>query len=227
MHEVSFDKSPFAVVISADAAPRDGAAQWAGLVSSTDALARPLPGYGGTIWLAQGRALGPASTTDTELLMGFLFWRSSSEAEAFSTELSRARTKSEFVDDLLIDEGIYQFSATVTADASTHVDPVRYQAELATEIIKMTPVSGKQGWVGEYNESETRDHIKNLDGFVSASFFRDLRSDRIVEYVQWRSAADSAAALGDARFAEHLSVNSHYSAGKAFLFGERLAGDTV
>ena len=116
---------------------------------------------------------------------------------------------------------------TANPDDVTHVDPLRTQAELATEIIRMTPVSGKQGWVGEYNESETRDHIKHLDGFVSASFFRDLRSDRIVEYVQWRSPDDLTAAFGDARFAEHLSVNSHYSAGEALLFGERLAGDTV
>ena len=229
MDDVNFDEFPVVVVVSADADTRDAGVGWTDLVTSTEALARPRAGYGGAIWLAQGRVLGPPSTPDTEHLMGLIFWRSSSDAEAFAAELSRTQPNDEFIDDLVVDEGIYQFSATVSAspDDVTQVDPLRTESELATEIIKMTPVSGKQGWVGEYNESETRDHIKHLDGFVSASFFRDLRSDRIVEYVQWRSAADLTAAFGDARFAEHLSVNSHYSAGEAFLFGERLAGETV
>ncbi|PPH09633.1 hypothetical protein [Rathayibacter sp. AY1H3] len=39
--------------------------------------------------------------------------------------------------------------------------------------------------------------------------------------MQWRSADDLTAAFGDERFAEHVSVNSHYSDGEAFLFGER------
>jgi hypothetical protein len=229
MDDVNFDEFPFVVVVSSDADPRDAGVRSIGLVTSTEALARPRARYGGAIWLAQGRVLGPPSTPDTELIMGLLFWRTSSDTEAFAAELVLAQPNSEVVDGLVVDEGIYQFSVTVSAspDDVTQVDPLRTQAEVATEIIRMTPVSGKQGWVGEYNESETRYHIKHLDGFVSASFFRDLRSDRIVEYVQWRSPADLTAAFGDARFAEHLSVNSHYSEGEAFLFGERLAGETV
>ncbi|AHC27978.1 MULTISPECIES: hypothetical protein [Mycobacteriaceae] len=229
MDDANFDEFSFVVVVSADADPRDAGPGWTGLVASTEALARPRAGYGGAMWLAQGRVLGPPPTPDTELLMGLLFWRSSRDAEAFAAELVQAQPNSKSIDGLVIDEGIYRFSATVTPnpDDVTHVDPSRTEPEVATEIIRMTPVSGKQGWVGEYNESETRDHIKHLDGFVSASFFRDLRSDRIVECVQWRSPADLTAAFGDARFAEHLSVNSHYSEGEAFLFGERLAGETV
>ena len=227
MDAVSFDKFPFVVVVSADATSREQAAWWTGLVSSTDALARPLPGFGGAIWLGQGRKLGPPSSPENDILMGFTFWRGSSDAEVFSAELNRTQRENQADEELLIDEGIYQFSAAVTADGMTPIEASSHQTGLATEVIKMTPISGKQGWIGEYNESETRDHIKNLNGFVSASFFRDLRSDRIVEYVQWRSAADPTAAIGDARFAEHLSVNSHYSAGEAFLFGERLAGETL
>ena len=91
MDDVNFDESPFVVVVSADADPRDAGVGWTGLVTSTEALARPRPGYGGAIWLAQGRVLGPPSTPDTELLMGLLFWRSSSDAEAFAAELSRTQ----------------------------------------------------------------------------------------------------------------------------------------
>lgn len=103
-------------------------------------------------------------------------------------------------------------------------DPHRSRAhtvDTGHEIIKLAPVRGKQAWIAEYNESETRDHIKNLDGFVSTSFFRDLRSARIIEYLQWRSSDDLTTAFGDERFAEHMSVDSHYSDGEAFLFGER------
>lgn len=229
MNDVNFAESSFVVMVSADADPSDAGVGWTGLMTSTEALARPRAGYGGAIWLAQGQVLGPPSSPDTEHLMGLYFWRTSGDAEAFAAELSRAQPNDEVVDGLVVDDGIYQFSATVSAspDDVTLVDPWRTEFEVTTEIIRMTPVSGKQGWVGEYNESETREHIKHLDGFVSASFFRDLRSDRIVEYVQWRSPADLTAAFGDARFAEHLSVNSHYSAGEAFLFGERLVGETV
>ncbi|BBY30306.1 hypothetical protein [Mycolicibacterium sediminis] len=229
MDDVNFAESPFVVVMSADANVRDAGVGWTGLVTSTEALARPRAGYGGAIWLAQGRVLGPPSTPDTEHLMGLHFWRTSGDAEAFAAELIHAQPDDEVVDVLVVDDGLYRFSATVSASPEdvTLVDPSRNESEVTTEIIRMTPVSGKQGWVGEYNESETREHIKHLDGFLSASFFHDLRSDRIVEYVQWRSPADLTAAFGDARFAEHLSVNSHYSAGEAFLFGERLAGETV
>jgi hypothetical protein len=79
----------------------------------------------------------------------------------------------------------------------------------------MTRVSSEQGWVGEYPGSETRDHTRHLDGFVSARFFRGLHSDRIVEYVQWGSSTDGTAAFDDAHFAEHMSVNSHFSTGEA------------
>ncbi|WP_328294042.1 hypothetical protein OG218_15100 [Kineococcus sp. NBC_00420] len=235
MDDVNFVEFPFLVVVKADADPHDatdprGAGnRWTGLVASTEALARPRPGYGGGIWLAQGQVLGPPPAPDTELLTGFFFWRSSSDAEAFAVELSRTQPGDEFVDDLVVDEGIYQFAASMTAspDNVTGLDPSSARSDPANEIIRLTPDSGRQGWVGEYNESETRDHTRHLDGFVSASFFRDLRSERIVEHVQWRSAADLTAAFDDARFAEHLSVNSHYSTGEAVLFGERLADDAV
>lgn len=229
MDDANFAEFPFVVLVSADADPTDAEVGWTGIVTSTEALARLRAGYGGAIWLAQGRVLGPPSSPDTEHLMGLHFWRTRGDAEAFTAELILAQSRSEVVDVLVADDGIYQFSATVSAspDDVTLVDPSRTQAEVATEIIKMTPVSGKQGWVGEYNESETRDHIRHLDGFVSASFFRDLRSDRIVEYVQWRSPADLTTAFGDARFAEHLSVNSHYSAGEALLFGKRWTGEAL
>ena len=188
MDDVDFDEFSFVVVVSADADPRDAGVGWTGLVTSTEALARPRAGYGGAIWLAQGRVLGPPSTPDTEHLMGLHFWRTSGDAESFAAELIHAQPDDEVVDVLVVDDGLYRFSATVSAspDDVTLVDPSRSESEVTTEIIRMTPVSGKQGWVGEYNESETREHIKHLDGFVSASFFRDLRSDRIVEYVQWR-----------------------------------------
>ncbi|GGF43360.1 hypothetical protein [Williamsia phyllosphaerae] len=221
MGDDNFDESPFVVVVTAEADPCHAEGGWSGLVTSVEAIARPRPGNGGAIWLAQGRGLGPLTTPDTEHLMGLVFWRSTGDAETFAAELTRAQHDDQFVDDLVVDDGIYQYSATVTAkpDDVTQVDPSRTGSDLAHEIIRMTPVSGKQGWIGEYNESETRDHIKHLEGFVSTSFFRDLRSDRIVEYVQWRSAANLTAAFDDARFAEHMSVNSHYSEGEALLFG--------
>ena len=223
MGAVDFEESPHCVVVSADGDSRDAGVGWTGLVTSAETHARPRSGYGGAIWLAQGRLLGPPSTTETEHLMGLLFWRSSSDGEVFVAELTRALGNS----GLVVDDGIYRFSATVTAipDGATQVDPEHIESELTHQVIRMRPVSGKQRWVGEYNESETRDYIRHLEGFVSASFFRDLHTDRILEYVQWRSAADLTAAFGDARFAEHMSVNSHYSAGEAVLFAERLAGD--
>ncbi|NQX03331.1 hypothetical protein HQQ82_00780 [Rathayibacter sp. VKM Ac-2856] len=167
--------------------------------------------------MAHGRVLGPPSSPGIELLLGLLFWRSRREAEDFVAEVSGTRST------WVVDEGIYRFSASVTAgpDDATPVDPLRAASTAAHEIIRLAPVRGKQAWMAEYNESETRDHIRNLDGFVSTSFLRDLRSDRIIEYVQWRSADDLTAAFGDERFAEHMSVNSHCSDGEAFLFGER------
>lgn len=217
MDDTDFDKSPFVVAVSAAVDPGDAGVGSTGLVRSAEARSRA--GYGGAVWLAHGRVLGPPSTPDTEVLMGLHFWRSRSDAEAFAAELTRTQQNSEF-DGVAVDDGIYRFSATVTANPD-EATRVRTQDARAHEIIRMTPVNGKQGWVGEYNESETRDHISHLKGFVSASFFRGLRSDRIVEYVQWRSAADLTAAFNDARFAEHMSVNSHYSEGEAILFGER------
>ena len=220
MGDIIFGEFSIVVMVTAETDPHHAEGGWTGLVTSVEAVARPRPGFGGAIWLAQGRVLGPPSTPDTERLMGLLFWRSSGDAEEFAAELPDGQLVSELAEDLIVDEGIYQFSATVTADPDGAIrdDPMRTGSDVAHEIITLTPVSGKQGWIGEYNESETRDHIRHLDGFVSTSFFRDLRSDRIVEYVQWRSAANLTAALDDARFAEHMSVNSHYSAGEALLF---------
>lgn len=221
MDNVDFDESPFVVIVRAGAAVDDAGVARAGFVT-TEALARARAGYGGAIWLAQGRVLGPPSAADSRLRLGLLSWRSRSDAEAFATELRRAQ-RDDYVDmDVDVDDGVYQFTAGVTASAddATHVG-----TESAHEIITLTPVSGKQGWIAEYNESETRDHIQHLEGFVSTSLFRDLRSERIVEYVQWRSEADLTAAFGDARFAEHMSVNSHYSDGEALLFGQRSASD--
>lgn len=223
---IDLEAPPFVVVMSADANLSDAGPRWTGLVTFVEALARPRAGYGGTIWLTQGRVLGPPPSADSERLMGLLCWRSRSGAEAFAAELSRTRSSSEFVDDVVMDDGIYQFGVSVTAisDDAIHVDPSRARSVPAHEVITLTPVSGKQRWIAEYNESETRDHIRNLDGFVSTTFFRDLRSDRIIEYVQWRSADDLTAAFEDERFAEHMSVNSRYSDGEAFLFAERSAG---
>ncbi|NQX17284.1 hypothetical protein [Rathayibacter sp. VKM Ac-2857] len=214
---VDVDASPFVVVVSAEAHPSDAGSERFGPVTSPEALARPRTGYGGAIRLAQGRVLGPPPSPGTELLLGLLFWRSRRDAEEFAAELSRTRST------WVVDEGIYRFTLSVTAspDDPTPVDPVRSESTPAHEIIRLAPVRGKQAWMAEYNESETRDHIRNLDGFVSTSFLRDLRSDRIIEYVQWRSADDLTAAFGDERFTEHMSVNSHYSDGEAFLFGER------
>ncbi|QHC71846.1 hypothetical protein [Rathayibacter sp. VKM Ac-2801] len=211
---VDIDESPFVVVVSAEVNPRDAGTEQSDPAVS---LARPRTGDGGAIRLAQGRVLGPPSSPGTELLLGLLFRRSRRHAEEFAAELSR--TGSTWV----VDEGIYRFTAVVTAspDDESTIDLVRAPETAAHEVIRLTPVRGKQGWIAEYNESETRDHISNLDGFVSTSFFRDLRSDRIIEYVQWRSADDLTAAFGDERFAEHMSVNSHYSDGEALLFGER------
>ncbi|KQQ01279.1 hypothetical protein ASG06_12350 [Rathayibacter sp. Leaf185] len=216
---VDFDEYPYVVRVSADADPSGAGTGWADPITSAEVLARQKVGFGGMIRLAQGRVLGPPSSPVTELLLGLLFWRSRSDAEAFAAELGRRRVNDGFV----VDDGIYRFSASVTADPDdpTQVEPVRLRTGSAHEIITLAPVSGKQRWIAEYNESETRDHIRNLDGFVSTTIFRDLRSDRIIEYVQWRSADDLTAAFGDERFAEHMSVNSHYSDGEAFFFGER------
>ncbi|WP_181125645.1 hypothetical protein [Rathayibacter sp. AY1B7] len=214
---VDGDASPFVVVVSAEAHPSGAGSERSDPATSPAALARPRTGYGGAIRLAQGRVLGPPSSPGTELLLGLLFWRSRRDAEDFAAELSRAEST------WVVDEGIYRFttSATASPDDATPVDPVRAAPTAAHEIIRLAPVAGKQAWMAEYNESETRGHIRTLEGFVSTSFFRDLRSDRIIEYVQWRSADDLTAAFGDERFAEHLSVNSHYSDGEAFLFGVR------
>jgi len=227
MDSIDFDEAPFVIMVNADTARGAAEGEWTALATSAGALARPRQGYGGAIWLTQGRVLGPPSAPDSELLLGLLLWRSSSDAESFAAELRRAQLDSELHDGLILDDGVYQFSTTVTAspDSGKRLDSMRTQSEPAHEIITMTPVSGKQEWIGEYNESETRDHIRHLDGFVSTSFFRDLRSDRIIEYVQWRSADDLTAAFDDERFAEHMSVNSHYSEGEARLFGERSTGE--
>ena len=214
---VDVDESPFVVVVSAEAHPSGTGSERSDPVTSPQALARPRTGYGGAIRLAHGRVLGPPSSPGTELLLGLIFWRSRRDAEEFAAELGRTRST------WVVDEGIYRFTAAVTTcpGDATPVDPVRAAPTAAHEIIRLAPVAGKQAWMAEYNESETRDHIRNLDGFVSTSFLRDLRSDRIIEYVQWRSADDLTAAFGDERFAEHMSVNSHYSDGEAFLFEER------
>ncbi|OUE09872.1 hypothetical protein CMsap09_13070 [Clavibacter michiganensis] len=218
MNDVDFDDFPFVVMVNADVSSGNAGVDRVDPRASAEALARSLPGYGGAIRLTQGRVLGPSSTPDAEVLLGLVFWAGSSAAERFTAELGRRP-----VDGLVLDGGIYRFSATVPAspDDATPADLTSARFDLAHEIIRMTPVMGKQGWILEYNESETRDHISTLDGFVSTSFFRDLRSDRIVEYVQWRSADHLTSAFGDARFAEHMSVNSHYSEGQAFLFSER------
>ncbi|MDK8172397.1 hypothetical protein QP735_07610 [Curtobacterium citreum] len=223
MDNIDFAETPFVVMVTADKTPSKTGVTWAGPVACTEARARLQAGYGGAIWLTQGRVLGPHSDPDSELLLGLLLWRSGSEAESFAEGTRRTRVDGDLHAGLVLDDGVYRFSATVSAstDRGTGAESTSTQSETAHEVITMTPDRGKQEWIGEYNESETRDHIRHLDGFVSTSFFRDLRSDRIIEYVQWRSADDLTAALDDERFAEHMSVNSHYSTGEARLFGER------
>ena len=227
MDNIDFAETPFVVMVTADEAPGDTGVAWAGPVASTETRARLQAGYGGAIWLTQGRVLGPPSAPDSELFLGLLLWRSSSDAESFADGMRRTRVDGDLHTGLVLDDGVYRFSATVSAspNSGTGAESTATQSEPAHEIITMTPVSGKQAWIGEYNESETRDHIRHLEGFVSTSFFRDLRSDRIIEYVQWGSADDLTAAFDDERFAEHMSVNSHYSEGEAHLFSQRSTGE--
>ena len=81
------------------------------------------------------------------------------------------------------------------------IDPA---AKLLTLTIVMPLARQNQDRMVQYNVDATVSKIRNIDGYVGASFYTAPDGTADVEYVQWRNPAVFGAALHNPAFSEHL-----------------------
>jgi hypothetical protein len=117
----------------------------------------------------------------------------------------------------------FAFSAVAVSDDATpsHTDiytldavisPAR-RLEIAapdprlTLVVSMRAHAGKQAFINDYNQDETRDYFSKFDGFVGVAFH--LGADGLVlEYLQWESSDALHAATSTERFEVHMANNA-------------------
>jgi quinol monooxygenase YgiN len=79
-------------------------------------------------------------------------------------------------------------------------------SDLYTHIVVLTARPEQRQQLLDYVTRETKEHLRHLPGFVSASFHTSDDGTRIVEYIQWASRATYEAARATPLFAAHLPV---------------------
>ena len=82
------------------------------------------------------------------------------------------------------------------------IDP---EVEVFTFINTFHTSSERQAAIVESLRRFTGDVTAALPGFVSVAVHASVDGARVVNYVQWRSAADMNAMRGDPRFAAHMA----------------------
>jgi hypothetical protein len=184
--------------------------------SRCEEFIRYLPGFVGASWLTRTAMMpgGDGAARDGQHSAGriveYLQWRSRAHHRSFMADpvgSSHIPKVAQHITSKRYDS--YQLAGSVCGPGGVRLDQV---GQPVSGLIIIDPVEGKQGWVAEYNLSETMRLIRHFDGFVSASFHLAHDSERVVEYVQWVSEKAFAAAASDAAFLEHIRVVGHYAA---------------
>lgn len=183
------------------------------VTSRTDDYIRYLPGFVSASWLTR-YPLNPADedASGTQRIVEFLQWRHRADFEAFITDpvkSAHVATVSGLVEAQAFES--YQLDAVITADGADRISITPGESDVVTGVMLIEPVPGKQGWINEYNQSETHRLIRHYDGFVSANFLLGRQTHRVTEYVQWASREAFLAAYSDERFMEHIHVVGHYA----------------
>ena len=211
----------FAVVVTQDLAPTD----WDAAVQASLAHGQQYvvcrTGFGGSTWLIRELDTPAAENTGTHRVVQCVLWETRSQADAFLADSIRAaRPAGPGPSTGSIDGEVYRVGEVISADGLGRavIDASDPPTALVTGIIRCLPAAGKQAWIDEYNRSETRDHIRHLPGFVSASFLRADRDQRLTEIVQWNSLDAYQAAFRDERFGEHVNVANHYSSSEVGIY---------
>ena len=193
----------------------------AGLIATARELMATAVGITSGAWLIRVPPAGQAETPDTARVVEYLQWNASHDPETLAAEpIYAARFDTLGLDTTAVDTELYRVATVVSRDPGGRatIEPAPPGCDLVTGIITFEPAAGKQGWIDEYNQSETRDYIQHLDGFVSASFLVSAHGQRLAEFVQWKSTGHFAAAVRDDQFREHVDVTNHYSTSQLALY---------
>ncbi|SOX54828.1 antibiotic biosynthesis monooxygenase [Mycobacterium ahvazicum] len=189
----------------------------ASLCATAEEFASDTANFAGGAWLTRVAAAGQSHTPGIERVVQYLQWDNGADGRALLADSATAghpaaahRDKGDLA---IVSTQLYRVDAVVSGDGLGRavIEVPHPGSQLVTGIITIDPVPGKQGWINEYNQSETRDHIQYLPGFVSAGFLMAEDSQLLTEFVQWVSTDHFTAAFQDDRFREHIDVANHYS----------------
>ena len=209
-------RAAFGVVVIGDVAPSDRDAVVQTSLAHSQQFMASAPGFGGVAWLIREDPGPPQpDQPSTERVVQYVQWQTRSQAHAYLTDPTRAGVVAGGPHSPIqtTNGAVYHVDEVISADGLGRavIDDSVPGTSLMTGIITFLPAAGKRAWIDEYNRSETRDYIRHLPGFVSASFLLADRDQRLIEFVQWDSMDAFQAALRDGRFQEHVNVTDHYS----------------
>ncbi|MEZ0350681.1 hypothetical protein [Mycobacterium sp. pR1184] len=205
------------VLTTFDVASRAHASVVASLCDAAEQFTAGTADFAGGAWLTRVTAAGQSATPGIERVVQYLQWDHRADARALladpATAGHPAAARWDNGDLSIVSTGLYRVDAVVSGDGQGRavIEVPHPDSQLVTGIITIDPVPGKQRWINEYNQSETRDHIQHLPGFVSGSFLIAEDGQLLTEFVQWVSTDHFTAAFHDDRFREHIDVANHYS----------------
>ena len=214
-------RTAFAVVVTRDLTPTDRDAAVQASLAHDQQFVAGRAGFGGSAWLIRDPDTPASQDAGIQRMVQCVLWETRSQADAFLADSIRAaRPAGPGPSTGSIDGEVYRVGEVISADGLGRavIDGSDPPTAPVTGIIRCLPAPGKQAWIDEYNRSETRDHIRHLPGFVSASFLRADRDQRLTEIVQWNSLDAYQAAFRDERFGEHVNVANHYSSSEVGIY---------
>ena len=214
-------RTAFAVVVIRDLTPTDRDAAVHAYLAYDQQFVTSRAGFGGSAWLIRDPDTPASQDAGIQRMVQCVLWETRSQADAFLADSIRAaRPAGPGPSTGTTDGEVYRVVEVISADGLGRavIDGFDPPTAPVTGIIRCLPAAGKQAWIDEYNRSETRDHIRHLPGFVSASFLRADRDQRLTEIVQWNSLDAYQAAFRDERFGEHVNVANHYSSSEVGIY---------
>lgn len=200
------------VLTTFDVVPQAHGSVLASLGATAEDFATGRTDFAGGVWFTRVAAAGAPATPGTERVVEYLQWDDGADARALledPTAVGHPAARHRETRQLnVISTQLYRVDAVVSGDGLGRavIQVPQPGSQLVTGIITIEPVPGKQGWLNAYNQSETRDYIQYLPGFVSASFLTAERDPLLAEFVQWASTDHFDAAFQDDRFREHIDV---------------------
>lgn len=206
-----------AALTTFDVAAEKHASVLASLCTAAEEFAAGRTDFAGGAWLTRVPGPGPAVTPGTERVVQYLQWDNGADAGGPTIAGHAGAGPREST---VVSSDLYRVGAVVSGDGLGRavIEMPQPGSQLVTGIITIEPVPGKQNWINEYNQSETRNHIQYLSGFVSASFLMAEDSALLAEVVQWASIDHFTAAFHDDRFREHIDVANHYSTSELAIY---------